>query len=108
MAELAARIKDMNCVGKTSEQIIGLVKNIIAEKCEATKEEQIALLELISGLTKVCLSKLIENPSFHFYKFCEDMVDNGRTFKPYLFELNGCVKCYGDIENNVTPNPRRL
>jgi hypothetical protein len=36
------------------------------------------------------------------------MVDNGKGFKPHLFELNGCVKCYGDIENNITPNQRRL
>lgn len=97
LTELAARIKNMNCVGRASEQIVGLVKNIIAEKCENTKQEQIAILNLVSELTKTCLTKLIENPNFNFYKFCEDMIDSGRTFKPHLFELNGCVKCYGDI-----------
>lgn len=30
------------------------------------------------------------------------------SFNPCLFELNGCIKCYGDVENTMTTNLRKI
>lgn len=36
------------------------------------------------------------------------LTNSTATFNPCLFELNGCIKCYGDVENAMTPTHRKM
>lgn len=51
---------------------------------------------------------MTQHPEAAYFRFCENQLETAKQFRPYLFELNGCVRCYGDIENSFTPAPRRI
>ena len=66
------------------------------------------LFELLAATTKKTFTYLTSHPSSVFFRFCENQLETAKSFRPYLFELNGCVRCYGDIENSFSPTSRRI
>ena len=108
LTELASRIQTTSCTGKASEQIIGLLRDILELKCRDTCPEQTQLFDLLVATTKKTFTYLTSHADAAYFRFCENQLEIAKSFRPYLFELNGCVRCYGDIENSFTPTPRRI
>lgn len=63
---------------------------------------------MVVETSKKTFVSMASHQDFLYYRFCENQLETAKNFRPYLFELNGCIRCYGDIENNFTPTARRL
>ena len=108
MNQIASKVPLTTGGGKTSEQLLDLIGNIVSLKDESVSSQQNQILSLVhSSMTKT-FHTWLESPRFSYFCFCENILDNQDSFKPYLYELNGCMKCYRVVENVITPTPKPI
>ncbi|EGR34688.1 hypothetical protein IMG5_004040 [Ichthyophthirius multifiliis] len=94
--------------GKNNEEFFQLFQ-FMCNKQNANQEFIQSIQDLFSKLLLVfsnALNQLSQHPDHQLYLFLEDIVDDYKTFKPSYFELNGCLVCYGQYQQNLTQSDK--
>lgn len=108
MSKIIEKIPNIHSEGKASKEILEFIAEIIKLQNPIITPQSISVLELIVSKMAGTFEKWLNSSEADYFNFCENILDNKGNFKPYLYELNGCTKCYGQVENETVCSVKGL